>query len=451
MNELTFVYALAALIFGLAAFQIGTKKFDPFAPIWLFLVGIFQEYVIQAISYHEWALRIRGPEIVAQASFRSFWAIAWMMAVYYFGPGKLIARFLPKPPMFWSTGVMNLACPVLFAWGLACGILMARGFASQADASAEAVLLIQFPLMMLVAGVACIVTGRQPGREMPALTALGLAIAFLYMLIWMFIGKRSHSLFAVLTAVCAYYLPQLKRPSWPVLFATALAGAMAVGLSIGWRYHANRTKQHGNINDFIAFVTDFDPSIVLESINLVDGENLVRTSYETEEYGGFLLMLSTVPIMADYDYGASYLRIFSTYIPRIVWPDKPIFGRDQWIAAWMAGSEIKRDTTFTGPSIGILGACQLNGGAWGTFIVMAGVGTVFRTAYEYFRRYQAVPWVQFWWALTYYNAWLSTVGDDPLTWFYYNYGFTTLPPMIGFWFANKFVAGGRTSVGLVPA
>ena len=445
MNELTFVYALVALILGLAAFQILTRRFDPFAPTWLFLVGIFQEYVVQAISYHDWAIRVRGSEVVAEASFRSFWAIAWMLAVYYLGPGKVLAKLLPRPPLTWSPGVINLACPILFAWGLACGVLVAIGITGGSDGpSAEAMLMLQFPLLMLVAGVVCIVTGRQPDRPRPFLTLLGLGIAAFYMLIWMFIGKRSHSLFAVLTAVCAFYIPRLKRPSWLALFSTALAGALAVGLSIGWRYHANKTGERGSISSFASFVSSFDPTMILESVNLVDGDTLVRASYETEEYGGFLLMLDTVPLKADYDYGASYLRIFSTYIPRIVWPDKPIFGRDQWVDAWIAGSELKRDRLFTGPAIGILGACQLNGGNWGTFVVMACVGLTFRTAYEYFRRYQAVPWVQVWWALTYYNAWLATVGDDPLTWFYYNYGFTTLPPLVGFWLANKFVSAGPT-------
>ena len=444
MDDLFFVYALVALIGGLAAFQVVTRRFDPFAPPWLFLVGIVQEYVIQPISYHEWAERVRGPELVAEASFRSFWAVAWMLAAYYFGPGKLFARFLPRPPLFWSPGVVNLFCPVLFVWGLACGLLIARGFGDD-GVSAEAVLFIQFPLMMLVAGIVCIVTGRQPSRPRPGLVAVGLGIAFSYMLIWMFIGKRSHSLFAVLTVVCASYVPRLRRPSWPALGATALAGALAVGLSIGWRFHANSNNQHGSVGNFVSFVTSFDPSVILEAINITDGDTLKRDSYETEEYGGLLLMMATVPDKSDYDYGASYLRVFSTYIPRLVWPSKPIYGRDKWIAAWIAGSEMKRDEAFTGPAIGILGACQLNGGAWGTFIVMGMVGLVFRTAYEYFRRWATVPWVQVWWALTYYNAWLSTVNDDPLTWFYYNYGFTTLPPLVAFWVANKFVAGGRVS------
>lgn len=446
MNELTFAYALAALIFGLAAFQVATKRFDPFAPTWLFLVGIFQEYVVQAISYHDWAVRVRGVEVVTEASFRSFWAIAWMLTAYYFGPGKALARWLPRPPLTWSPGIVDLATPILFVWGLACGVIVARGIGSGGDApSAEAMLMLQFPLLMLVAGNVCIITGRQLHRPRPALVGLGLGIAAFYMLIWMFIGKRSHSLFAVLTAVCSFYLPRLKRPSWPALISTALAGALAVGLSIGWRYYANKTGQQGSLGSFVSFVSSFDPATILESVNLADGDTLIRVSNETEEYGGFLLMLDTVPSKADYDYGASYMRVFSTYIPRIVWPNKPIFGRDQWVNAWIAGSEIKRDSTFTGPSIGILGACQLNGGAWGTFIVMGCVGLVFRTAYEYFRRYQGVPWVQLWWALTYYNAWLSTVGDDPLTWFYYNYGFTTLPPLVGFWFANKFISPGNAA------
>ena len=64
------------------------------------------------------------------------------------------------------------------------------------------------------------------------------------------------------------------------------------------------------------------------------------------------------------------MRVFSTYIPRIIWPSKPLFGRSKWIGAWMAGSEMERNEDFTGPAIGILGATQLNGGALGTLIVL---------------------------------------------------------------------------------
>ena len=111
---------------------------------------------------------------------------------------------------------------------------------------------------------------------------------------------------------------------------------------------------------------------------------------------------------------------FSTFIPRIVWPTKPIYGRSQWVSAWIAGSEMERDEDFTGPAIGILGATQLNGGAIGTLIVLACVATLLSTAYAYFSLYAAVPWAQFWWAITYYNAWFMVVNDDPAA-----SGFTT--------------------------
>ena len=60
-----------------------------------------------------------------------------------------------------------------------------------------------------------------------------------------------------------------------------------------------------------------------------------------------------------------------------------------------------------------------------------------RTSYEYFRLHADVPWAQFWWAITFYNTWFMVVTDDPLIWFYYNWGFTTFPIVILMWWANR--------------
>jgi hypothetical protein len=439
MNELTWVYCTASLMIGLFLYQVIMRKFDPFAPIWLFFVGYLQVYIVQAISYHEWAVEIRGEELVGEANFRSFWALGLYLSVYFLVPGRLLAKLMPRPPEGWSLGLINAVCPVLVLWGLFCSGVLLAGSGDSSGASPEVSLLSSFPMVMLVAGVILIVTGRQPSQPKPAYTTAGIVIVAAYLVIWMFNGKRSHSLVAVLTGVCSFYIPQLKRPSFPVLFLTAMMGLLAVGISIGWRFYSYTNGTTGSFSTFVDFVTNFNPETILESINLKDRENTSTTkvSHETEEYGGFLLMCSVVPSLADYDYGVNYLRIFSTYIPRIVWQEKPLFGRDQWIAAWIAGSELKRDSTFTGPSIGILGAAQLNGGAWATSIVLGLSGLLMRIGYEYFRRYADLPWVQVWWTTIFYNSWLMTVGDDPLTWFYYNYGFTTLPMMILFFFVNK--------------
>jgi hypothetical protein len=258
-----------------------------------------------------------------------------------------------------------------------------------------------------------------------------------YALIWMFNGKRSHSLIAVLATVCALYITRLKRPSWPVLLTTSFAGALVVTIAIGWR---NDVDHERSIAGFATFLGDLDLSKILENLNITDPDEEIQ-SYETTEYGGFLLMMDTVPEKSSYDHGANYLRVVSTYIPRLIWPSKPVYGRSQWIDAWIAGSEMERDLDFTGPAIGILGAAQLNGGAIGTIIVLACLAVLLRTAYQYFCIYADVPWVQFWWTITFFNAWFMVVGDDPLVWFYYNWGHAAFPLVVLMWWVNKRIHG----------
>ena len=60
MTELYYVYGTAGVILTYFLAQVTTRKFDPFAPTWLFLVGYVQIYIIQAISYHDWAVSVRG-------------------------------------------------------------------------------------------------------------------------------------------------------------------------------------------------------------------------------------------------------------------------------------------------------------------------------------------------------------------------------------------------------
>src|SRR5205823_2118 len=105
-----------------------------------------------------------------------------------------------------------------------------------------------------------------------------------------------------------------------------------VSLAINWR---NNRQYERSLSGFVDYVSHFDPSSVLADLNLKDRNEAISqtrelASKETEEYGGFLLMMDTVPEKSDYNYGGSYLRLFSTYIPRLVWPGKPIYGREQW-------------------------------------------------------------------------------------------------------------------------
>jgi hypothetical protein len=452
MDDRIFVVGIAAVILAVFAVQAISHRFDPFAPVWLFLVGFAQVYVVQATSYREWALRVRGGELVTAANARALWALLWFLVVYLSGLGRMLASKLPRPPSAWSTTAVGLMSPVLTVWGLICaGMLFTSGDTTWDSMSGEESLLRAFPFVMLVAACLLVVTGRHANQSRGAFLGAGLAVAVVYIVIWMFNGKRSHSLIGVLATVCAFYVSKRQRPTWPVLAATAFSGVLVVALAIGWRMNKEHPKSFAG---FTQFLGNFQLSSILASLNMDTFEEASAPSYETEEYGGFLLMMDTVPEKADHDYGASYLRVFSTFIPRLVWSNKPVFGREQWVNAWIAGSEIKRDEKFSGPAIGILGAAQLNGGAWGTLILLAAMATLLRTAYEYFLIYSNVAWTQAWWSLVYYNAWFMVVCDDPLIWFYYNWGYTTLPPLILLWIIGKFSAqevNGPWQVLAVPA
>ncbi|MHC5537471.1 hypothetical protein ACYOEI_04470 [Singulisphaera rosea] len=449
--ELYYVGASSAVIVALFLVQVLTKRFDPFAPVWLFLVGFVQVYVVQAITRHDWAIDIRGAELVTEANLRSFWALLWFLVVYHCGLAKPLSSILPRPPAGWSLGTVNALSPLLVVWGLVCGGMMIRAGQANADEPlGEEMIFRSFPYVMLIGGILLLVSARAGGQFRPAYLYAGFAVCGFFTFLWMFNGKRSLSVMGVLATTCAFYISKRSRPSWAVLFTTAFLGALAVTIAIGWR---NDRDHDRSFSGFAEFLTGIRPDSILKNINidLEDEGGGQYISYETEEYGGFLLMMDTVPLKSEYDYGANYLRIVSTFIPRLIWVDKPLYGREAWIKAWIAGSELERDMTFTGPAIGILGATQLNGGAWGTLIVIGVMSLLVRTAYEYLQKYPDSPFVQVFWSVTYINAWFMVVGDDPMNWFYYNWGYTTMPIMIILWVVNKFSAPLVPSLSAAPA
>jgi hypothetical protein len=436
MNDQSIIFITGGIIGTYLLTSVLRRRFDPFAPVWLFLVGYLQVYVIQAISYRDWALAVRGNNLVTASNVRALWALIWFLAVYHFRLGRHFAARFPAPPRRWSPLLVTAVAPLLILWGLYCaGAVISNGLQALDSLSPEESLLRSFPFVMMVAAILLIVTGRSLGSSQPLFFPAGLLVACTYVVIWIFNGKRSHSLIGVLATVCACYITRLKRPSWPVLIGTSFTGALVVAAAIGWRNNGNYDF---SVIGFTQYLSDFKMSKILESLNVDGAEDPFESiSHETTEYGGFLLMMDIVPRNSPYDYGSNYIRVISTFVPRIVWPSKPLFGRAEWVSAWMAGSELPRDEDFTGPAIGILGATQLNGGAIGTCIVLACTALLLRTAYEYFRLYPHVPWVQFWWSITFFNAWFMVVGDDALTWFYYNWGFSALPIVLLMWWGNR--------------
>ena len=127
MEEIYYIYGTAAVVVLYFLFQVIFRKFDPFAPVWLFLVGYLQMYVIQALSFHDWAVEVRSKDLVIAANFRSFWALLWFLFVYQLVPTRIIARALPRPPVRWSALLPAVIGPPLIVWGLFCANMFVSG------------------------------------------------------------------------------------------------------------------------------------------------------------------------------------------------------------------------------------------------------------------------------------------------------------------------------------
>ena len=102
MDDQSLVYATASVIVIYLFAHILCRRFDPFSPVWLFLVGFAHVYVIQAMSYREWAIGVRGIELVTAANLRALWSLIWFLAVCQLGPARKLAPALPQPPRGWS-------------------------------------------------------------------------------------------------------------------------------------------------------------------------------------------------------------------------------------------------------------------------------------------------------------------------------------------------------------
>ena len=219
-------------------------------------------------------------------------------------------------------------------------------------------------------------------------------------MIWMFNGKRSHSLIGVLATVCAFYITRLKRPSWPVLGRDGVRGRTG-------RHDRHRLAGQPELRAVAVGIRAASSATSRSRRSSRASTSPTKTTGESQvvrDRG-----IRRLPPDDGHRSREVRLRLRRELPPRLLDVHPPdhlaeqadLTAAAQWINAWIAGSEMERDEDFTGPAIGILGATQFNGGAIGTLIVLACIAILLRTAYEYLRLYADVPWVQFWWAITY--------------------------------------------------
>ena len=152
MDDLYPVFATAAVILVYFLFKAVNGSFDPFAPMWLFFVGYIHVYVVQALTYHEWAVGVRGKELVWAANLPALWALVWFLSFTICRSAGCWPRALPAAARDWSPRLVATISPPLLS-----GAFSARACwsarQSNEPTSNEVSLVAAFPFVMMVAAV----------------------------------------------------------------------------------------------------------------------------------------------------------------------------------------------------------------------------------------------------------------------------------------------------------
>ena len=179
MDEQVLVIATPGSLLVYFLSHVFTRKFDPFAPVWLFLLGYAQVYVDSGAFLSR--MGSGGPGQGSGDGGELPGTVGDRLV-----PGRLPVRgrpvrsrrALPRPPGNWSPTVAAMLSPLLVVWGLFCAGVMIKGGIQAAEAtSAEESLLRSFPFVMMVAAVMLIVTGRTQSASRPLFVAAGLMVA----------------------------------------------------------------------------------------------------------------------------------------------------------------------------------------------------------------------------------------------------------------------------------
>lgn len=120
------------------------------------------------------------------------------------------------------------------------------------------------------------------------------------------------------------------------------------------------------------------------------------------------LVMRRIPLQQDFDGGEHlFVTIFSSFVPRVFWPDKPEAG-GKFNMLYYAGFNIEGWSTNVGP----LGEAYASFGVIGGIIYMTVLGAVIRWSYVLmFRISQKIPLLLFWLPVVFYQVTYSAESD----------------------------------------
>lgn len=186
-------------------------------------------------------------------------------------------------------------------------------------------------------------------RWIGLLWILNIAIAFLR-------GGRQNIFFAAGSLLILWYLVRQKRPSLTSILIVLIIGVWAASYAVSMRGASEK-----------------DPNI---PIDMIVNEAIEEISYRSALYGS-MIAIRVFPDRVPYVGFSMFRDLFIAWIPRTLWPDKPVVGSvGMELLEYMYGGK------FVAIVIGMVGHYYVGFGTIGVFFAFAGVGALNAFIYE---------------------------------------------------------------------
>jgi len=375
---LVFAILLAAPII----ISIALKKFDPLAPImlWIAMYGfLYFARPIALISKNE--TFTLGNEFLNRALLIAILGLICFYLGYYWDIGTRIAKHIPVIKKEISTRKLILTAFVFIAigfWGLNDYIQTSGGwlkFWSKPHgygglAINTTAYIYQLPELM-VSGFFLVFAAliyKKFCRKMKFFTIKNTLILIaasiggvgIYTILW---ASRTMYSWVLIFMVTIYFLIKQTRPRLKTLIIMILVLYFVVALVPTTRAFLYL----GSNMTFSKFFENYLRDVLLKPFG----------GGASDEFNVYLAETALVPEIVPYDYFNLYLRLIVHPIPRLLWPTKPAFLNSQW------DNLISKMNIYIGSSETMLGDFYAQ---WGITAVIIGTifsGIFWRTIYEY--------------------------------------------------------------------
>lgn len=378
-----FILGIIFIIFGHFWSLYQKKRWLVFDPLNFFWAGASVIYIIQPIRHYQQLIGWYGEGLILETLFWIIFGIAFVIIGYEARWGIRWGNKIPAMPRELSPkGLLIVAFVLigagLYGWKLTFdsggGILMwaatSRGGEDHENLSGYVTALAA--LAPVGVGLLLLHVGMHRVNNLLRIFAW---VLWLATLIWMlYLGTRSRTIFLVMIALMAWFLPRRKNPPLWLLVPTFVTLVLVTSFLASYRGYFKNFSFNLDQIDWVeatqtvlpSFLTDADPS-------------LAKQVAKGMEFSCTVAVIYLVPDPIDYNYGYSQLEFFSRPIPRPWWPEKPyphyeaftpIYQGADLTSYWV--THINRPF-LAGPSFGYIGHWYAVGGP--LMLVVAGLFT----------------------------------------------------------------------------